>query len=181
MSLLKEKYGIGIIVCRMQVPYLTASHIALIKTVFDRHQRIIIFLGTTNKPMDEKNPFPFEFRKQMLMQTIKTLGSTGELTIVPLPDCEDNPLWVKFLDNMISSFLAHDEDAYLYGGRESFIPFYEKDNGKFECRELEPGDYDSGTELRQLVSKDQPKYSYDAACAILWAMRQLKNKNNEKL
>lgn len=177
MSLLKEKYGIGVIVCRMQVPFLTESHKKLIETVINRHQRTIIFLGTTNSPIDEKNPYPFEFRKQMISKALKS-SPTGnsEYTIVPLPDNENNSSWVQSLDRMISSFLSYDEVATLYGGRDSFIPFYVKDGGQFETRELEPSDYDSGSDLRAMIAKEQPKYSYDAACAILWAMRQLKNK-----
>jgi len=175
MSLLKEKYGIGVIVCRMQVPYLTASHISLLETVMERHQRTIIFLGTTNKAIDEKNPFPFEFRKQMVARAIKSSKSSNcDYTIIPLPDNENNGAWVLTLDRMIKSFLAYDEEAILYGGRDSFIPYYKEDGGEYVTRELEPKDYDSGTELRELISKEQPKYSYDAACAILWAMRQLK-------
>ena len=174
-ELLKEKMGVGVIVCRMQVPYLTDSHLALIKTVIDRHQRAIIFLGTTNKPIDSKNPYPFEFRKQMLLNTPSdgAILQQDTVSIVPLPDNADNDQWVKTLDSIIQSFLSFDEEATLYGGRDSFIPFYTKSNGKFGHRVLEPNDYDSGTDLRKLVSMEQPVYTVEAAKAILWTMRQL--------
>ena len=174
-SLLKEKKGIGVIVCRMQVPYLTSSHLSMIQTVMARHRRIIIFLGTTNKPIDSKNPFPFEFRKKMILSTIGE--NNDDINIVPLPDqVDDNSLWVKTLDQFIQTFLAYDEEPILYGGRDSFIPYYQQDNGKFKCVELSPNDYDSGTDLRQLVSIEQPAYSHEAASAILWTIRQLNQK-----
>lgn len=170
-NLLKEKKGIGVIVCRMQVPYLTESHQAIVRTALERHSRVVIFLGTTNSPIDEKNPYPFEFRRGMIENTF-----VGEnLTIIPLPDNEDNKMWVTVLDSLISAFLGFDEEAILYGGRDSFIPFYRKEKGKFTTIELAPSDYDSGTELRALSSIQAPKYSVESAKAILWTIRQIKN------
>lgn len=176
-NLLKEKQGVGVIVCRMQVPYLTDSHIAMIQTVINRHRRVIIFLGSTNEIIDSKNPYPFEFRKQMILNTATdgAILQCSNVSIVPLPDQKDNALWVKTLDNIIGSFLAYGEEAILYGGRDSFIPYYKKDSGRFKCVELEPNDYDSGTELRKLVAIEQPEYSVEAAKAILWTLRQLQN------
>jgi hypothetical protein len=173
-NLLKERKGVGVIVCRMQVPYLTDSHKSVINTVLTRHPRVIIFLGTTNKPIDEKNPYPFEFRKTMIEKSFDV--GNERITILPLPDNDDNKLWVKILDSFIGSFLSYDEDAVLYGGRDSFIPYYKKDKGKFDCTELAPTDYDSGTELRTLESIKLPSYTPESASAILWTMRQLKNK-----
>jgi hypothetical protein len=168
-SFLKDKKGIGVIICRMQVPFLTESHKATINTVLDRHKRVVIFLGVSNKPIEFKNAYPFEFRKKMLEATFP---ENKNITIVPLADNDDNPLWVKILDGMIGAFLCHDEGAVLYGGRDSFIPFYEKDKGVHKCVELAPEDYDSGTELRQLAAVDIPEYTPEVAKAILWTLRQ---------
>lgn len=178
-NLLKERRAIGIIVCRMQVPFLTDSHRAMVNTVINRHSRIIMFLGTTNKTIDERNPYPFEFRKQMVTESFPDVDN---LTIIPLPDNDDNALWVKILDSIISSFILYDEQAVLYGSRDSFIPYYKKDGGKHECVELAPVDYDSGTELRALTAITLPKYTKDAAQAILWTLRQVMDikRNNDK-
>lgn len=170
-SLLKEKKGVGVIVCRMQVPYLTTSHQAIVKTALERHPRVVIFLGVSMDPMDEKNPYPFQFRKEMIEKTF----FNRNILIVPLHDIKDNnKLWVETLDRFITSFIGFDEDAVLYGGRDSFIPYYKKDKGKYDTIELEPTDYDSGTELRALSSIVFPKYSPEVASCILWTMRQLK-------
>jgi len=169
-TLLKNKKSVGVIICRMQVPYLTDSHMSMVNTILNRHHRVIMFLGTTNKQIDSKNPYAFEFRKTMVELHFRGIG---QLTIVPFPDNEDNPTWVTTLDNFISAFLSYDEDAILYGGRDSFIPWYQKDGGKFECVELDPVDYDSGTQLRQLEAIKLPSYSKESAVAILWALRQV--------
>lgn len=172
-DLLKDKKSVGIIVCRMQVPFLTDSHLKIVHTVLQRHHRVIIFLGTTNEPIDSKNPYAFEFRKEMIEQHF-TSEKNKRITIVPLPDIkDDNPLWVWTLDNLIKAFLLFEEEAILYGGRDSFIPWYKQDNGKYECVEFDPTDYDSGTELRFINSLPLPSYSQDSALAILWALRQV--------
>ena len=172
-NFMKEKKGLGVLICRMQVPILTESHKSMVNTVRSRHNRVVIFLGTTNKIIDFKNPYPFEFRKKMLERTFCNMEN---VTILPIPDNDDNPLWVKILDSFIGSFLAFDENAVLYGGRDSFISFYKKEKGTFECIELTPNDYDSGTELRELNSVKLPEYTPESANAILWTMRQLQNK-----
>lgn len=170
-NLLKERKGIGVIVARMQVPYLTESHKATINTVLDRHKRVIIFLGVSQDPIDFKNAYPFDFRKEMIRYTF---GDNKNLNILPLPDKKnDNKGWVETLDSLIDSLLVSGEDAVLYGGRDSFIPYYKKDNGKFQCVELTPKDYDSGTELREMVAMDMPEYTPQSAQAILWAIKQL--------
>ncbi len=176
-SFLKEKEGVGVIVCRMQVPYLTDSHKNVIKTVLNRHQRVVLFLGTSGKPIEFKNPYPFEFRRNMVLKALideKTFLPPANLSVVPLPDNEDNAMWVRVLDSLIGSFLNLDEEAILYGGRDSFIGWYRKDNGKHKCTELTAIDYDSGTELRTISANSIPEYTPESAQAILWALKQIK-------
>jgi len=170
-NLLKERKGIGVIVARMQVPYLTESHKATINTVLERHKRVIIFLGVSLDSIGFDNPYSFDFRKQMIRHTF---GEGNNINILPLPDKKnDNKGWVDTLDSFISALLSKGEDAILYGGRDSFIPYYQKDQGKYQCVELAPKDYDSGTQLRELVSLDMPEYTPESAQAILWTIKQL--------
>jgi hypothetical protein len=171
-NLLREKKGVGVIICRMQVPYLTESHKSMVNTALDRHNRVVIFLGTTLQVIDEKNPFPFLFRKKMIELTF----NNDAITVIPLADSKNNKLWVEILDSLIGSFLCKGESAILYGGRDSFIPYYKKDKGKYDCVELAPTDYDSGTELRELTSINVPTYTPESAQAILWTIRQLNQK-----
>ena len=177
-GILKEVSSLGVMICRLQVPGLTDSHQKMIRTIYSRHSRMIIFLGTTGEKISSKNPFPFEFRKQMVNLFISShVGmSLDAVTIIPLPDNQDNDVWVANLDRTISAFLSFDESAHLYGGRDSFIPYYEQSNGKFKTTALEQEDYDSGTELRKITSVFQPYYTVQAAQAILWAIRQLEEK-----
>ena len=162
MRLFKDNNNVGVIVSRMQVPYLTESHINLIKSIQARHQVLIVLLGTT-KEVSIKNPFSFTFRKQMISKFLRSTDS-----IVPLPDMADNKAWVENVDRIIGSLT--DSDAILYGGRDSFIPYYKKDNGAYTTQELLPEDNDSGTELRNIAANKLPKYSKEVAEAIIYTI-----------
>lgn len=171
-TLLKDRRALGVIVARMQVPMLTTSHIGMLLTCIERHDRSVIFLGTA-EGMSKSNPYPFLFRRQMIKQFLSVYKHT-KVAIIPLPDHADNKAWVQTLDAMIRAQIVLGESAVLYGGRDSFIPYYKKDEGRFECIELSPNDYDSGTALRELAAIPLPVYSVEAANAILWTINQLK-------
>jgi hypothetical protein len=162
MRLFKDNNNVGVIISRMQVPYLTESHINLIKSIQARHQVLIILLGTT-KETSIKNPFSFTFRKQMISDYLRPTDS-----IVPLPDIENNKEWVENVDRIISSLT--DSETILYGGRDSFIPYYKKDNGIYATQELLPEDNDSGTELRNIAANKLPNYSKEVAEAIIYTI-----------
>lgn len=166
MKLFKDNTDVGVIISRMQVPYLTESHINLIKSIQARHQTLIILLGCT-KELSVKNPFDFIFRKQMLSEYLRPTD-----IIMPLPDIEDNRLWVENVDRIIGSLT--DNNAILYGGRDSFIPYYKKDSGKYKTQELLPEDNDSGTELRNISAVKIPTYSKEVAEAIIYTINKLK-------
>lgn len=168
-KLFKDNSTLGVIISRMQVPYLTESHINMIKTVQNRHPRILILLGVTiGSKIDIKNPFSFLFRKQMIDKHLRNTD-----VIVPLQDNIDDKMWVKSVDLMIESSLFIDEHATLYGGRDSFIPYYKSNGGAFEVVELVPEDNDSGTELRNIAAVQIPAYSKDVAQAIIYTIARL--------
>ncbi|MDR2540747.1 MAG: hypothetical protein LBD11_02975 [Candidatus Peribacteria bacterium] len=155
----------------MQVPYLTDSHQKMIKTVQDRHPRILILLGVAkDSQITERDPFTYDFRKQMLQQYLRPHDD-----IQGLMDCpESDEEWVKLLDHTVKIYLFPEETAILYGGRESFIPYYLGHNGLFKTQELAPAENDSGTALREIVATLPPVYSPDTACAILWYQKKLR-------
>lgn len=165
--LFKDSSTIGVIVSRMQVPYLTESHVNMIKTVQSRHNKLAILLGVNDK-IDMRNPLPFDLRRQMIMPFLRTHD-----IILPLQDNDDNKAWVGQVDLMIDSLCYRKETAVLYGGRDSFIPYYHKDNGRYETIELLPEDNDSGTELRNIASIKLPVYTQEVAEAMIYMLHKL--------
>lgn len=164
----KDNNTLGVIISRMQVPFLTASHSNLIRTIQQRHNKLLILLGVT-KEINIKNPFTFDFRRQMISKYLRE----NDL-IIPLLDNENNLEWVKNVDMLVTSNLVGEEEtAILYGGRDSFIPYYLQDNGIYKTQELLPEDNDSGTEIRNIASVKIPKYSPETAEAIIYTLNKV--------
>lgn len=166
-TLFKDQNTLGVIISRMQVPFLTHSHIKLIQTIQSRHSKLLILLGITDT-INIKNPFTFDFRRQMISGQLRA----NDL-IIPLKDNSDNKKWVSNVDLLVSANLVGDENAILYGGRDSFIPYYIQDEGMFRTQELLPEDNDSGTELRNVASTKIPIYSRETAEALIYMINKL--------
>lgn len=166
-SLFKDNNTLGVIISRMQVPYLTSSHIKLIQTIQSRHNKLLILLGVSES-FSVKNPFPFDFRRQMISKHLRLND-----IIIPLRDNPNNEEWVKSVDLLVGANLIRDEQAVLYGGRDSFIPYYIQDNGIYNTQELLPEDNDSGTELRNVATTKLPVYSQETAEAIVYMLNKV--------
>jgi bifunctional NMN adenylyltransferase/nudix hydrolase len=150
-----EKYSIGVLVGRFQVHELHEAHHYLIKQVVDNHKKVILFLGVPKVVGTKKNPLDFDSRKKMIQHHYPNI------VILSLPDFGDDRRWTQELEKRIIEVYPIGE-VLLYGGRDSFIPYYKNGGGQFDCRELnEYGTFVSGTEVRKLVSsevKDSPDF-----------------------
>lgn len=150
-----EKYSIGVLVGRFQVHELHEAHHYLIKQVVDNHKKVILFLGVPKVVGTKKNPLDFDSRKKMIQHHYPNI------VILSLPDFGDDRRWTQELEKRVIEVYPIGE-VLLYGGRDSFIPYYKKGGGQFDCRELnEYGTFVSGTEVRKLVSsevKDSPDF-----------------------
>jgi bifunctional NMN adenylyltransferase/nudix hydrolase len=55
----------------------------------------------------------------------------------------------------------------MYGGRDSFIPYYKNGGGQFDCQELDQYTFVSGTEVRKMVSSEV-KDSADFRAGVIY-------------
>lgn len=149
---MKEKTGknadVGIIIGRFHVHELHEAHIDLIKSVMDRHDRVIIFLGNSVIRNTLKNPLDFRARRAMINESFPTV-EVHYINDVP----NDDVKWSKNLDKLIGEQLLPLQTAMLYGSRDSFIKSY---SGKYKVTELEATTFISGTEVRRRVCNNYP-------------------------
>lgn len=156
----KEKiYDVAILVGRFQVHELHEAHKDLIKSVIDRHERVIIFLGLSRVRNTKRNPLDFNARKQMINEEFP------DIEIHYINDSPSDKSWSRDLDSQIKRWTAPDQTVLLYGGRDSFISHY---HGKFPTCELEPEVYVSGTKLRKTISQ-KTMDSKDFRAGAIWA------------
>jgi bifunctional NMN adenylyltransferase/nudix hydrolase len=135
---------IGVIVARLQVHKLHDAQRELIEKVQKNHKKVILFLGVPVVGNTERNPLDFATRKIMVQ------NDYPNIVVLPIQDCRSNAVWSYNLDNAISMAFGP-RTALLYGGRDSFIPFYQ---GRFQTAELVTNVFYSGTEVRKEVSRE---------------------------
>lgn len=154
---------LAVIVGRFQVHYLTAGHIDLINKVLDINENLLILLGTSPTRCTGDNPLTFEMREQMIRRAFPT----SQIIIKQLNDVGSDIKWSAQLDNIVCETLIQVglAGATLYGSRDSFIQYYK---GDFNTQELPHRFTESGTALRQAVSKTE-SFSEDFRAGIIYA------------
>jgi bifunctional NMN adenylyltransferase/nudix hydrolase len=145
---MEKDYTIGALVGRFQVHELHEAHHYVINQVVENHKKVILFLGVPKVVGTKNNPLDFESRKKMIQQDYPNI------VILALPDFGDDKRWSHELDKRIKEVYPIGE-VLLYGGRDSFIPYYKNGGGQFDCKELqEYGTFVSGTEVRKMISSE---------------------------
>lgn len=139
-----SEFEVGVIIARFQVHELHEAHRALIEHVCSRHKKVIVFLGVPIIENTKSNPLDFATRKVMIQEAYP------DVVILPLRDQVSNKLWSQVLDEQIRIPFGN-RKTLLYGGRDSFIPYYK---GSCQTTELTTDTYISGTEIRNQVSKE---------------------------
>lgn len=154
---MKEKTktaDVGIIVGRFQCHELHSAHIDLIKTVSEKHDRVIIFLGNSPVRNTINNPLDFRARRIMIQE------SFPDIDVFYIKDVNDDTVWSTQLDILIRDSINPYQTVLLYGSRDSFLNSY---NGMYDICELEAETVISATEIRKKVSNNYfPSAEYRA-------------------
>lgn len=138
-------YEVGCLIMRLQVHELHDAHRALVDLVVNNHKKVILFLGVSVIQNTKRNPLDFATRAAMVRELYPNI------IILPLNDKRNNEDWSRQLDDAIKLPFGDDKSALLYGGRDSFIPFY---SGRHMTTELTTDRFLSGTEIRKEVSRE---------------------------
>lgn len=153
---------VGVIIGRFQVHNLHHAHLDLIRTVTERHDKVILFIGLSPLKATKNNPLDFESRKKMIESQFPNV------LIVYIKDCKDDKVWSKRIDTQIKDLIGANHSVVLYGSRDSFIKYY---TGCFKTMELVPESFISGSELRKDISRtimNTPEFRAGA----IWATQQ---------
>lgn len=154
--------AVGVLIARFQVPELHEAHRKIVEYVCGRHAKVLILLGRSPLPGTKNNPLDFEARKQMILEAFPSV------TVLSLPDNRCNIEWSRLVDMSIMDLTGPHQGAVLYGGRDSFIPYYK---GRYKTVELESGVDLSGTEMRKKAAA-AARPSADFRAGAVWAAHQ---------
>lgn len=144
---------VGVLVGRFQVPSLHDGHLDVLDFVAERHDKVILFLGTTGSGQStQMNPLDFQAREQMIRELYP------EFTVLFIEDQSSDKYWSRWLDKQVAAQTSASQTVMLYGSRDSFLSHYE---GKHPTTELEAEQKISGTEIRNEVKRNRPKNSQE--------------------
>lgn len=149
----------AVIIARFQTPFLHEGHLYMIRTIRERHMRVVVVLGIAPVKCTRRNPFDFYTRERMLKQ------ADPALIVLPLADHPSDAEWSVRLDRLLQTTFPS-ESFLLYGGRDSFLPFY---SGHLPVAELPAQGKESATEVRengadQVLSTQDFRMGVNYAC-----------------
>lgn len=143
MELLKNKYDIGVIIGRFQVPQLTDAHKELINLVRNNHKKVLILIGTTETLGTKSNPLGYDSRMKMIQKDFPNC------ILSYVQDNKSDEVWSKDVDSIIRTIYPLGTIC-LYGSRKSFIPCY---SGKLDTFELGVISDSEGSKIRNEAGK----------------------------
>lgn len=155
-----ETYDVGVLVGRFQVPELHDAHRALIRTVMERHTKVIVILGVSATGVTRKNPLDFQARCQMLLEEFP------DLIIVPLRDMPCDSQWSAQLDSLVGQLTTPTQSVVMYGSRDSFLSHY---SGRYPKLELLQSTYVSGSDVRDKIAAGSTFNSPAFRAGAIWA------------
>lgn len=137
---------IGVVIGRFQIDTLHKGHISLLDHVTKNHKKVIVFIGVAVGEHKEEQALGYATREKMIK------GAYPDVVIQPLKDMIDDQKWSEQIDNKIRE-VYHHGSVVLYGGRDSFIPYYK---GKFRTENV--GNIinvpDSATKRREEIKRE---------------------------
>ena len=113
-----KKPSTAIFVGRFQP--LHVAHQATIAKALEECHSVIVCVGSAFKAPDTKNPFPYEYRKQMIHDCFPDEYEKGQLRVIPLRDhLYSNFHWIAELQRRVEAEIQSLNDHYN-------MPLYEK-------------------------------------------------------
>ena len=138
---------IGVVVGRFQVGHLHKGHTFLLDEVAEKHEKLIVLLGCSHAPPNQKDPLDFITRHHLITMNYP------QAVVLPVYDEPCDKLWSEKVDILIRQVFPQGK-ALLFGGRKSCLTKY---SGKWPTLLLESNLEASGTENRAAIFKNPDK------------------------
>ena len=136
----------GLLIGRFQPFHL--GHLEALQFALSKVDKLWLGLGSSNKSIEQNNPFSAEERKKMILSSIDD-SMKNKITIYFIPDVDNHVKWIEKIDTIVPKFdIVFSNDPltdHLYSKRTVqviSIPFLNRDTL-------------SGTNIRNLIISDQ--------------------------
>ncbi len=119
---MQKNYDCLVFIGRFQIFH--HGHLQVVKEAFQHTHHLLILIGSVNMPRTARNPFTFEERKEMLLNTCASFKQ--QLTILPLEDCLYNEAkWICQVQKLIAEY-SKGERIGLIGHRQKNTAFFHR-------------------------------------------------------
>lgn len=146
---MKKPYKLGILVGRFQT--LHKGHEDLINSALALCEKVGIFIGSSQESGTNKNPFPYETRKEMLKRVFG-----DKIEIYPLPDIGvgNVPEWGEYVINNVVGAFGSAPNLFISGKEERRATWLAGKSGGSVAELYIPKTIDiSASELREYMLK----------------------------
>lgn len=138
----------GLLVGRFQPFHL--GHLAALKFALTVADHLWVGLGSSNRPIEEENPFTAPERKKMILSSMHDDDMSRRISIYEIPDVDNHIKWMELIDQTVPPFSLvftnDDLTRHLYsqkrpGVRTIKVPFLNRSQL-------------SGTRIRSMIKKE---------------------------
>jgi nicotinamide-nucleotide adenylyltransferase len=142
------------------------GHLELIKSIYNKFDKIIIGIGSSQYSHALNNPFTLEERKSMIINTLKE-NKIQNFIIFEIPDIHNYPKWVSHVESIIPKF-----DIVLTNNSITASLFKKRGYKIYKSKLFNKKEF-SGEEIRKKILKSDkswknsiPKSVYDIIIEI---------------
>ncbi len=122
------------------------GHLYAVKYILDRHQSLVIGVGSAFESHTLKNPFTFAERLEMIIQALDSEKiSREQYLIIPIPDADYHMLWVSIVKMLVPRF------SIVYSNDPLTRRLFKEEGYKVEGIPLYSREIYSGEEFRRRV------------------------------
>ncbi|MBR6071866.1 MAG: adenylyltransferase/cytidyltransferase family protein [Acholeplasmatales bacterium] len=144
-----KEYKLGLVLGRFQVFH--KGHELIINTALEHCEKVLIFIGSSDKSNTYENPFDYDFR----LEIIKSVYDNHNIIIAPLADLAvgDVPKWGKYVMESAINVIGM-PDCIIYGIEEKCEYWY-KDYQNLAYLKVDRCGIDiSSTKLKKIILED---------------------------
>lgn len=125
----EDIFKYGLIVGRFQ--HIHAGHEKLINIALKLCNKVLIFIGSANRPVGGRNPYTYEYRKSLIEIIYKDEIESGRIIVAPLNDWEDStlltPKWGEYVLDSAKEILGDYPNCIIYGKDKDIFKCFSKE------------------------------------------------------
>ena len=153
------------------------GHSAIVSAALANSKKLIMLIGSANKPRSPRNPFTFDERVEMIKSSVAE-KNRDRVICLPLEDIVYNDtLWVKKVQEAVASVAPAGSRVGLIGHKKDNSSYYLSLFPTWQSIAMDNVQGIDGTEIRKGYLLDKQGYSLSIPSAVQKFLYQFKSTN----